>query len=88
MAENLSSLAIGIFDHVDGIRSLQELLRLCQEEMDSPDEKSRLRVGLLLDSYLARTDYHLDELSWRIEKLKPAFLELKQLIGGMLQDDG
>lgn len=86
MAENLSELAIGIIDHIDGIRSLQELLRLCQEEMDGQDEKSRLRVGLLLDSYVARTDYHLDELKWRINELKPTFLKLKQLIG-MAQPD-
>lgn len=41
MAENLSALIVGIIDHLDEMAVEQEILQLCQEEFQQPDEKAR-----------------------------------------------
>lgn len=84
MAENLSESIMAVLDHINGIKSLQELLRLCQEELDNPDDKAQLqRIGLLLDSYASRIEYHFDELNCEAKNLLLRLKQAKQLIGGM-----
>lgn len=71
MAEkNLSRLAIAVIDEFEWVIRLQELLRLCQDELDNPGERSQLRLELLIDSYLSQVECHIEELEWRLKSLQ------------------
>ena len=80
MAEKLPSLnlAICIIDHIAQIKIRQELLELCREELNSPDEKSLARIRLLLDSYTSQVEHHLNELECYTSHLRSELIKLRQ----------
>ena len=82
MAEKMPSLSmvICVIDHIHQIELRRELIELCCEELDNPDEKSTTRIGLLLDSYLAQTEHHFDELKCYTRHLQSELIKLRQAI--------
>lgn len=44
------------------MKYLRELLDICLEQFDEPDEKTQLRAELLINCYLSQAELHLDEL--------------------------
>lgn len=82
MAENLTCLsqAIRIADHLNALKTLGELLELCREELDNPPENSLVRIGLLLDGYIAQADYHFNELEVLSKDLQTGLVQVRRLI--------
>lgn len=76
MAEKkqLSSLTIQASNEYVWVYELQEILKICLEQLDNPSEKTQDRVGLLIQLYLSAVDCHLDELNATLE-------DLRQLVG-------
>jgi hypothetical protein len=56
-------------ERLDELTKLRELLEICQEEnTDCEGNPKDLRIELLLDCYLSRSEYCLDELRNLLEK--------------------
>lgn len=73
--QTLSSLVIGAIDELNHVLEMQELLRLGLSELDQPSEKTRLRLDLLLNSYLCQSECHFQELQLELERMR-------QMLGG------
>lgn len=67
---SLSSLTIQATNEYAWVCELQEVLKIVQEQLDNPSEKTQIRVGLLIDLYLSAMDLHLDELRIALEDLR------------------
>ena len=79
MAENLSTLTIGIIDEFERIATLQQLLVICQEQLDeNPSLTVQTRLQLLLDAYMSQFSYHFSEITWWLDKLRHVLGEAPQ----------
>jgi len=74
MPQTLMGLTISALDEFEYIRTFQEVLEICLEQLDNPLDKTLDRVNLLITCYMAGIELHLDELRTSLENLR------KQLI--------
>lgn len=70
MPEELSSSVIAAIDQYDQMFALQEIIELCIEQFDEPEEKIQARVPLLLRMYLSALSYNFDELRTELERIR------------------
>lgn len=66
----LISLAISALDEFEYLRTFQEVLEICLEQLDNPSGKTLERVHLLITCYMTGVDLHLDELRASLEALR------------------
>lgn len=67
---DLVSLSIEALNQTAHIRHLQKLVEVCVEQMDNPTNDAIERVDLILDSYRASMDNHIQELEVVLNRLK------------------
>lgn len=61
-------------DYLNELTGLRELLEMCLEEnADDEGNTKNTRIELLVDCYLSRSEFVLDELRMVLEKLRSLF---------------
>lgn len=70
MSRKIVSLAIAALDEFSRIVTLQELLKICLEQLDEQNEKTYTRIDLLLTCYQSELDLRLDELKVHLERIR------------------
>lgn len=77
MTQRLLALTTRALDEFTHTVNLQELLKLCLEEIgDSPDTSETLRIYLLLSTYLSQMEHHTSELQFALEAIQRKLLEI------------
>ncbi|HAJ64042.1 MAG TPA: hypothetical protein DCP31_36375 [Cyanobacteria bacterium UBA8543] len=62
---------ITALDYLNELTELRELLEMCLEEnTDSEGNTQNIRIRLLIDCYLSRSEYCVDEFRAVLEQLK------------------
>lgn len=63
-------------NYLNELTELREFLRMCLEEnADSQEKTQQIRIELLLDGYLSRSEYCVDELRAIMKELR-SFLKM------------
>lgn len=71
MAENLSTLAIDVSNEVGHILGLQQLLKICLNELDTnPSAETHERAALLVSTYLCQVEPHFQDLEVRLRRMR------------------
>lgn len=61
-------------DYLNELTKLRELLEMCIEEnTDGEGNTENTRIELLIDCYLSRSEFFIDELRMVLEKLRSLF---------------
>jgi hypothetical protein len=64
-------------DYLNDLTGLRELLEMCIEEnTDDEGNIENTRIDLLIDCYLSRSEFFLDELRIVLEKLRSLFQQI------------
>lgn len=69
MREKLISLALAALDEFDNLEKLQDLLELCQDQLEATPQEKNKRVELLILSYLSLASLHLNELGTYLDTI-------------------
>ncbi|MBD0388104.1 MAG: hypothetical protein ICV54_16735 [Nostoc sp. C3-bin3] len=71
--DELQSLLLSMMDDLDAIKKGQHYLQIALEQLDNSEENSRVRIELLLSTYLSLADCIFENLSSDFRKLRREF---------------
>lgn len=71
--DEMQRLLLSVVDEISRIERDRQYLHIAIEQLDNANDKTNLRVELLVSTYLSDTDDALDELKSHFRKLRKVF---------------